>query len=364
MPVLNKGGLTISYAKDLKDSKLARQLWSSIGIKSVLENTQSNMHWIESDNLETMLKSTSIHNAERLTHFLTSQLEYVDGLHCVVDLFPKRAEHMIPSSKFHLSGKEETSYFVFLQLCIEKVSQLHITLACDDKIKALAQSNDIDNTSINPFQLTQQKCMPCERILKREDNFPQTSTVYLRMVQLCSNDIYDIRKLLDLTANDHSVNELSYLPTVAFSPRLFASELINRAKISGNDKPNEMTPQPPYFVQWGFVEFPKDKYDNISLPKSDKFIQKIIFSIVEKLKGQKESSFVCEKLVEKTISFLELHPESCTQIDHIMFIVIHGELLRKLGFLRKAAALLLPAKSDLDSERALNPIPFYSILLL
>ena len=216
------------------------------------------MHWRESDNLETMLKSTSIHNTERLTHFLTSQLEYVDGLHCVVDLFPKRAAHMIPTSKFHLSDKEETSYFVFLELCIEKESQLHITLACDDKVKALAQSNDIDNTSINPFQLTQQKCMPCEKILKREDNFPQTSTVYLRMEKLCSNDLNDIRKLLDLTATDYSLNELSYLPTVAFSPLLFASELINRAKISGNDKPDEMTPQSPYFVQWGFVKFPKD----------------------------------------------------------------------------------------------------------
>ena len=35
----------MSYAKDVEDSKLARQLWSSIGIKTVLENTQSNMHW-------------------------------------------------------------------------------------------------------------------------------------------------------------------------------------------------------------------------------------------------------------------------------------------------------------------------------
>ena len=153
MSVLNKGGRTISYANDLQDSKLTRQLWSSIGSKSVVENTQSNMHWIESDNLETMLKSTSIHNAERLTHFLTSQLEYVDGLHCVVDLFPKRVTHMIPSSNFHLSDKEETSYFVFLQLCIEKVSQLHITLACDNKINALVQSNDIDNTPVNKAEM-------------------------------------------------------------------------------------------------------------------------------------------------------------------------------------------------------------------
>ena len=37
MTVLNKGGIAYSYAKDLKDSKLSRQLWNSYGIENPLE---------------------------------------------------------------------------------------------------------------------------------------------------------------------------------------------------------------------------------------------------------------------------------------------------------------------------------------
>ncbi len=90
MSTLNKAGLSFSYSKDLKDSKLARNLWNTIGIRSSVQNTTSNLHWIETDNLETMLKSTSIHNAERLTHLLTSQLEYVNGQQVFLDLFERQ----------------------------------------------------------------------------------------------------------------------------------------------------------------------------------------------------------------------------------------------------------------------------------
>ena len=72
-----------------------------------MQNTTSNLHWIETDNLETMLKSTSIHNAERLTHFLTSQLEYVNGQQVFLDLFERQKAQNIDKTTFHLTAGEK-----------------------------------------------------------------------------------------------------------------------------------------------------------------------------------------------------------------------------------------------------------------
>ncbi len=60
MSIWNKSGLAYSYAKDLKDSKVSLIVWNAFRIRTSLEKTPSNMHWIECDNLETMLKSTNI----------------------------------------------------------------------------------------------------------------------------------------------------------------------------------------------------------------------------------------------------------------------------------------------------------------
>ena len=86
------------------------------------------MHWIICENLETMLKSPSIHNAERLTHFLTSQLEYVKGTYAVMDLFQKPQPHDIDISSCLLTLKGEGDYLKFLELCFKKVFEIHKAL--------------------------------------------------------------------------------------------------------------------------------------------------------------------------------------------------------------------------------------------
>ena len=92
---------------------MARHVWNTIGIKSSVQTTPSNLHWIETDNLETMLKSTSIHNAEKLTHFLTSQLEYVTGQHVLLDLFERpQAQNIQPAENiFNITlGQIDTEF--------------------------------------------------------------------------------------------------------------------------------------------------------------------------------------------------------------------------------------------------------------
>ena len=79
----------------------------------------SNVHWIEVKILETMLKSTSIHNTERLTHFHTSQVAYVNGLNCLIDQFPKQPVHL-KRSQFQLSINDVTSHLNFFKFVLSE----------------------------------------------------------------------------------------------------------------------------------------------------------------------------------------------------------------------------------------------------
>ena len=83
--------------------------------KQPCKNTSPNIHWIECDNLETMLKTTSIHNAERLTHFMTSQLEYVANLTSVIDLYEKPESHDVDTQCCEICSCDNALYNNFLQ---------------------------------------------------------------------------------------------------------------------------------------------------------------------------------------------------------------------------------------------------------
>ena len=98
------------------------------------------MHWIKCDNLESMLKSISIHNAEILTHFLTSKLEFIKGDYTVLDLHKRKPSHFIEKSCFHLTDDNKAKEAFFLNKCMQKVVQLHSYLSCDELVRVLAQS--------------------------------------------------------------------------------------------------------------------------------------------------------------------------------------------------------------------------------
>ncbi len=129
--------------------------------------------------------------------------------------------------------------------------------------------------------------MPSERILQRETVFPKSNTVYLRMEKLCSSNVSDIKKLLDLTSNDYGLNELCYIPSIATSPFLFASNQLNQETILANEQ-NEISLSPVYFIRWGFVDNPMIKSNPVKISDNVKGLKKIITIIVEKLKDSKD----------------------------------------------------------------------------
>ncbi len=120
-----------------------------------------------------MLKSTSIHNSERLTHFLTSQLEYVDGMNVVLDLFQRRRAENIGPKVFQLTVSEKAEHLKFREGCFKKVLELHSYLACDAIVSGLADSSDYNNENITPLSVNESD-MPSERVLKKETVLPKT----------------------------------------------------------------------------------------------------------------------------------------------------------------------------------------------
>ena len=79
--------------------------------------------------------------------------------------------------------------------------------SCEEIVSGLAQSSAHDNEHILPLSIAQSD-MPSERVFKTEHVFPHSNTVYTRMEMLCSSSTNDIKKLLDLTANDYMTKAL------------------------------------------------------------------------------------------------------------------------------------------------------------
>ena len=352
MSALNLSGLTYSYSKDLKDSKISRDLWNTVGIKTSVQKTPSNMHWIECDNLETMLKSPSIHNAERLTHFLTSQLEYVKGKYAVMDLFQKPQPHDIDISSFHLTLKEEGAYLKFLELCFKKVVDIQSSLLCDDIVSGLAKSANDNNNFLTPFQADTSP-VPSERIIETKSVFNKTETIYLRMEKLCSSNINDIRKLLELTANDYGLNELCFIPSAATSPLLFASSFIN--KTSHFEEVKKLSPI--YFIPWGFVSHPVTK-EACVIPDNSISLKNIIRILINKVKDNKDGIFVATELIKSILEYSDSHPSAYSQVDQIIISITYAELLRKQGYVNNAQKILLHAYSQITNLAAIKSSVF------
>eukprot|EP00112_Aurelia_sp_Birch-Aquarium-sp1_P022305 Seg625.4 transcript_id=Seg625.4/GoldUCD/mRNA.D3Y31 product="hypothetical protein" protein_id=Seg625.4/GoldUCD/D3Y31 len=253
MTLLNRSGLKYSYTKDLKDSDLARKLWVSFGLPNTLNTVPSNQHWVEMDNLETMLKCTTIHNAERLTHFLTSQLEYIAGRNVILDLYKQPEQHHIDKNFCNLTQIEKDMLSSFFAVCLERCEEVKNYLNCDQVVEAIAETMSTDNRHIVPIQYDETKS-PSVRVLTAEEPPPKSSTVYLRMDQLCSNSLLDVKKFLDLMAGDYGLNELKYIQNISATPLLCVSPTFNANLIMRTSHASPQSFSPIFFSEWGFVD--------------------------------------------------------------------------------------------------------------
>ncbi len=160
------------------------------------------------------------------------------------------------------------------------------------------------------------------------------------MEQLCSSNIADVKKLLDLTANDYGLNELCYIPSVAASPFLCASNFIHE-KIAPLNSLNEQSSPPVYFIPWGFV-----KHSNVTttgfvkLPENESALAKVERIVVDRLKDKKEGLFMVTNLIESIVECDASLPLGFPQVDAIILKIIYAEFLRKQGFVDKSIEIL------------------------
>lgn len=344
MTLLNKAGISYSYAKDIKDGKKSRQLWNEFGITSALQSSNSNMHWIECDNLETMLKSTTIHNAERLTHFITSQLEYIDNQYSVLDLYKKPPVHEIHSSVFTVNENDKSVIHNFMCKCLKKCVELYNHLQCDDVVLALSQGSSNDNREIMSIENNSSE-MPSVRLLSSENVLPKAKTVYLRMEKLCSSNIYDVKKLLDITAKDYGLNELCYVPSFAVSPLLYASNALNKVLIDANFDRNSLTFLP-YSVLFGFFKPPENT--GTSACNDSRKLRNVLLNAIERLKDKPNAIFSVAILVDLTLKETASGALALSAINKALLQIFLAELLRKQGKLKEALDLMLTAHRDLS----------------
>ena len=233
-----------------------------------------------------------------------------------------------------------------MKQCLQKVQQLHCHLACDDHIKALAQASSENNENTKELTLNNNN-IPSERILSSPVLIPKSKTVYLRMEKLCSSELRDVKKLLELTSNDYGLNELFYIPSIANSPFLFASKSMNQS-LTEVASSQDVLPPAPFFVPWGFVE--NQDLQSLEVPCKVENCQRVLQNVVDKPKDHEDGIFHVTKLVTIMAEKANDNPHEYFDIDRIMLNVILAELLRKIGYLEQSLDIFINCHKELSES--------------
>eukprot|EP00112_Aurelia_sp_Birch-Aquarium-sp1_P020717 Seg540.6 transcript_id=Seg540.6/GoldUCD/mRNA.D3Y31 product="hypothetical protein" protein_id=Seg540.6/GoldUCD/D3Y31 len=303
------------------------------------------------DNLETMLKCTTIHNAERLTHFLTSQLEFIPDRDIRIDLYQQSPPHQLNMSFCSLTASENLLLSQFLQMCKAKCHQIHQYLDCDKVVEAMAQTTTDDNTNITSIALDDSIC-PTERVLTNQQPLEKSKTVFLRMDKLCSNSLSDIKKFLDMTSHDYGLDDLQYIPSIAMSPLLFASTFMNNNLITANANQSWNNLPPIYSIPWGFLN-QTDITESPPLP-GNVDAKNALLVIAEKLKDQRNGIFTATRDILSLINCVKGRGDITDNPGSIMLTMVHAELLRKVGCLNPCIESLLIVLDYLEATRDIS----------
>ena len=101
LTVGNKSGICLSYNVDLSENKAARKAYDK-NCEQILNANDSDIHIWNTDNLETVMKwMNTLKEGDKLTHFMTSMLMFIEGHKQALDFYSKQSEHNL--DKFHLT---------------------------------------------------------------------------------------------------------------------------------------------------------------------------------------------------------------------------------------------------------------------
>ena len=225
--VMNKSGITYSYFEDEKHHNDAK--FKLDGERSkILLNIQSNCHLHQIDNLETRMQyAMMLSTNEKLLHFMTQQLVYIQDFNPHLDFFCSQPSYLLQQEDFECSSNESELIDHFSDKFIDYVMGVMQTLYQNNKaeefIQALSASESNNPVAADPRLDIKQ--MPKKRILddKFEGNLSEDKNktfekVYYRIDALSSTNIFDTKTLIDMTMREYQLDALKYIENSEYHP--------------------------------------------------------------------------------------------------------------------------------------------------
>ena len=235
MTFTQKIGSSLSYAYDLEQNKEAKEEFEET-CTDFLNKIDSTTHFWNINNLETMRKwGSMLKHEEKVIHFMTAMLDYVDNYHQTLDFYPQEDEHLLDISSLKYSsddiGKLDKLGESVLNYC--KQFEDSLPSETDEYLSSLAnpplnQENTVKCPTIANDTL------PTKRLIDNsfEGNVPNQNNVkttkhYHQVSQLYSNDMFQVKTFVDSIMKDYGLFSWEYLPKFEChppTPLLFADK--------------------------------------------------------------------------------------------------------------------------------------------
>ena len=213
-----------------------------------LNSVPSDVHFISIDNLETTMGWIDmLKTKEKIIHFMTAMLQYVPEFYLQSkDFYPKASETSLELYEYKVTDDSEQQFKSFqnsvLAYCIS-LNDINLSSETEEYVECISSSKQHltkpDDKRVN-FPVIDKDCIPSSRILA--SNYKgnlhgientKCKAVYLRVEQLCSTQLLDVKCLVDKLMDDYGLLEFRYLPGLLCqppSPMLFAGSDMSSEK--------------------------------------------------------------------------------------------------------------------------------------
>ena len=234
MTMTNKLGSSYSYSADCKENKEARKTLNE-NMEKLLNDIPSDVHFFSLDNLETTMKWLDmLKSKEKIIHFMTLMVQYAPDFYLKCkDFYPKPHEQSLKMTDYGSSDKNEEKIEEFMNAVFgyceniintipEQMERYIDCLACDISMAEQADSGCQEKITLPSLDISK---LPTRRLIKPDfpGNLTETEnlksdTVYLRVEQLCSTNLLDVKNLIDTLMDDYGLFKLKYLPSTLYQP--------------------------------------------------------------------------------------------------------------------------------------------------
>eukprot|EP00794_Sanderia_malayensis_P002588 gene2588-2999_t len=225
--VMNKSGITYSYSEDEKTHEKCKEKLDKER-SSILLNIPSNCHLNQIDNLETHMHYVlMLSTNEKLLHFMTQQVVYIDNFVPNIDFFQSQPSFLLEEKSFACEEVETGLINKFSEKLVQYVKNTSQILQEKDGVEEFINALSANETQSD--KATEPKIeiskMPRKRVLDEHfqgnlsgDHNHTSEKLYYRIDALSSTNMFDTKTLVEKTMDEYQLFKLGYIEQSEYHP--------------------------------------------------------------------------------------------------------------------------------------------------